>query len=136
MLFEDVRKEILECAYFVAGTEAFFRSSKDTLVQRSADNAIQFLSYLDPSSPKPFIFSGTLNNPSTIVSLQWNGNTFDETTSIEFRYDGTWRAHWGRDDNRATCSGSDLDTLRHIGLPLVFKRTGAPRSEYGNPPSP
>lgn len=125
MKLDDISKEILDSAFFVAGARAFFRNDDDVLARHAAENAIRFLSLLDASSPEPFVFSGTLNSPETIVSLSWSGKTIEADTTIRFLYDGTWEARWGERGKQVTCTGRDLATLTYLGLPLAFSRKGS-----------
>lgn len=136
MKLGERNKEILESAFFVAGSQAFFRSDDDVLARRAAENAIRFLSLLDPSSPEPFVSSGTLCSPETIVRLQWSGETVDGATLIDFLYNGTWKALWGEGANRVTCTGRDLATLTYIGLPLAFSQNGEAHPDDERPAGP
>ncbi|WP_156827265.1 hypothetical protein [Hyphomicrobium zavarzinii] len=131
MQYDDLSSEILESAFFVAGVPSFFRSDEDVLARRAAETAIAFLSLIDDASGRPVVFSGTLARPEAIISLVWTGSEgMEDQTVIDFLYDGTWMAHWQLAGTRASCAGRDLETLKVLGLPLVF-RNHAPPSAFG-----
>lgn len=128
---DDLLHEIFESAFFVAGVPSFFRSDDDVLARRAAENAVAFLTSVDPESGKPIVFSGTLARPEAVICLAWTQpDGSNDQTVIDFLYDGTWMAHWKLDGTKVSCAGRDFETLKTLGLPLVF-RSGAHSPDFG-----
>jgi hypothetical protein len=117
----DLRNDIFEQAFFVAGVPSFFRSDDDVCARRAADSAYNFAMLV---ADRPNVFSGTLASPSTIVGLSWGSALLMDEGSvcIDFLYDGTWRAEWIDKGKLISCSGSRIETITTLGLPLTFKR--------------
>lgn len=130
---DDLRNDIFEQAFFVAGVPSFFRSEDDVCAHRAAGSAYSFAMLI---ADRPHVFSGTLVSPSTVVGLCW-GSVFlqDEgRVSVDFLYDGTWRAEWVDKGELISCSGAQLETLTTLGLPLKFKCRPANNINHGPEP--
>lgn len=133
MKLDELRSDIFTHAYFVAGVPAFFRSDDDVCAQRAAEQAFAFASLV---ADLPIVLSGTLADPVTVVSLTWGSilNIFEGDVTVDFCYDGSWRAMWIKDGQKISCTGRRIETLHVIGLPMSFKARPPDRTAIGPEP--
>lgn len=129
----ELKNDIFTHAFFVAGVPAFFRSDDDVCAQRAAEQAFAFASLV---ADLPSVLGGTLADPVTIVSLTWGSilNSFEGDVTVNFCYDGSWRATWIKDGQKISCAGARIETLHVIGLPLSFRSKPPDRTAIGPEP--
>jgi hypothetical protein len=133
VISDDLRTDIFEQAFFVAGVPSFFRSEDDVCAHKAASSAYSFAMLI---ADRPQVFSGTLASPSTVVGLSWGSALLQDegSVSIDFLHDGTWRAEWVDKGQLISCSGAQIETLNTLGLPLAFRRRPSTSADYSPEP--
>ena len=70
----DLRNDILEQGFFVAGVPSFFRSDADVCARRAAESAYTFAMLV---ADRPHVFSGTLASPLDCCRIVLGFSTFN-----------------------------------------------------------
>lgn len=117
----DLHKEILEKAFFVAGSNPWFRDEKDTLAISAVNDAENLLKTLPPNLAKPSINAGTTASPDEIISFTWRdfrGGTV-RWGHISCKGNGLYDASWEGQRNREYWKSISLPEL--IALDIAQK---------------